>query len=146
MMIARTSARSTSSIASGIARSIAWLIALRFSGRLSAMYASSPSIRTLIPLSAMFDTFWLLKSLSRGSSRERLRLQQDLHYVVFASVEDFVAFGGVVQRHYVADQGARIEGAVLDQARQLGDVGVDVREADSESQIVAEGVADWEVE
>src|SRR6202522_1914521 len=56
MMIARTSLRSTSSIASGSARSIAWLIALRFSGRLSAMYAISPSIRTLIGFSAMTVT------------------------------------------------------------------------------------------
>src|SRR5271166_2928791 len=56
MMIARTSGRSTSSIASGIARSIAWLIALRFSGRLSAIYAISPSIRTLIGFSAMSDS------------------------------------------------------------------------------------------
>src|SRR5208282_2603938 len=53
MIIARTSGRSTSSIASGIARSIAWLIALRFSGRLSAIYASSPSIRILITFSAI---------------------------------------------------------------------------------------------
>src|SRR5208282_4537675 len=56
MIIARTSGRSTSSIASGIARSIAWLIALRFSGRLSAIYAISPSTRTLIGFSAIADT------------------------------------------------------------------------------------------
>src|SRR5579863_7178042 len=52
-MIARTSGRSSSSSAAGIARSIAWLIALRFSGRFRMRYASSPSILVVIAFSAI---------------------------------------------------------------------------------------------
>src|SRR5271155_2813183 len=120
MMIARTSGRSTSSIASGIARSIAWLIALRFSGRLSAMYAISPSTRTLIAFSAMTETSIVIEGIAhprapcnrdaegrprQTGGEDSSGFQQYLHHVVFAGVEDFIAFGGIGQRQYVAYQG-----------------------------------------
>src|ERR1039458_789780 len=73
-------------------------------------------------------------------------LQQDLHHVVGAGAENFVALGRIVERHHVAYQRARVDRAAFHQAHEFGYVRVDVGKPDAKREIAHERMADWKIE
>src|SRR5215469_8911246 len=123
---ARTSARLTSISARGSASSIAPLTALRFSGRLSAMYASSPSILVLTSSSAIAGG-----SLPSG-------FDQHFKRAFSARVENLVAIGRFIEPERVADDRAWIDFGVLDELGEMRNVAADIREPGAEGEILHE--------
>src|SRR5215472_10956258 len=123
---ARTSARLTSISARGSASSIAPLTALRFSGRLSARYASSPSILILTSSSG----------IARGSSSSGF--DQYFKCAFGARIENLVAIGRFIERKRMADDWTGIDFGVLDEFGEMRDVAADIREPGAEGQVLHE--------
>src|SRR5581483_1002954 len=124
-MIARTSGLFTSIRARGRASSISPLTALRFSGRLSPTYASSPSIRVLIIPSA------ICRLLGSG-------FDEHFERALAARIENLVAIRRFVERKGMADDRSRIDLAAFHELGEMRDIAADIGESGAEGEVLHE--------